>query len=185
MAGTNEILEFASEATTILTQDQYENNPQLENGLSGFTDNRIMNKILKQATLMAASLAQFMADNQEDDIVDTLDVPAMTALLTTAVLNSITESSAFASTQTTSGSTNLGNGMILKWGISTLIAGETNIAFPVQFPNNCFNVVGNDHSSNAYNVGTYTFTALGFKAIAKNNAGTDVITDIVWHAIGN
>lgn len=185
MAGESEILEFASEATNIMTQEQYEINNQLENGLAGFTDNRIMNKILKQSTLMAAALAKFIADNQDDDVVDTLDVPTLVEMLTTALLASITGSAAFDSTQAATGSTNLGNGMILKWGVATLSAGETNVAFPVQFPNACFNVVANDNTNNAYNVGTHTFGALGFKAIAKDNAGTPVITDIVWHAIGN
>lgn len=181
----NEILEFAESATAILSQAQYEANAQLPDGLSGFTDNLIINKILKQATLIAATVAQFMADNQVDDIVDTLDVPTLVAILTTATVAAVTESSAFDSTQSSSGSTNLGNGMILKWGTSTLTAGETNIAFPVQFPNDCFNVVGNDNSSNAYNIGTYTFTDMGFKAIAKDNILIAVATDIVWHAVGN
>ena len=185
MTATNEILEFAGSATAILSQAQYQANVQLENGLSGYTDNLIMNKILKQATLIAASVAQFIADNQVDDVVDTLPVNTIVTMLTNAIVFAVTNSSAFGSFQDQIGYTKLGNGTIEAWGTAVIAASETIVSFPTPFPNNCFNVTANDNTSSAHGVGTYSWDKDKFKAIAKDGSGTAQATTIVWRAVGN
>jgi len=75
---TNEILEFGENATggDILSQAAYDADAdRLIGNQVGVARQELVNKAMKQASVIAAAVGQFMADNQSNDIVDT-DTPA-------------------------------------------------------------------------------------------------------------
>jgi hypothetical protein len=85
---------------------------------------------------------------------------------------------------TANGSALLPGGIIIKWGISSVIGTGPNFTFPVAFPNNCFTaqITGN---ANAYSGGfvAKTFTPTGF--IVTRTDGGSGNTPYNYVAIGN
>lgn len=80
---TNEILPFAATdtGTNLLTQVEYNGDAQRPIGNQpGIARSKLVNKVLRQASLVAAAVAQYIADNQLDDVVDTL-TPAQLATM--------------------------------------------------------------------------------------------------------
>lgn len=78
---TNEILPFAGtdNGTNLLTQAQYNADAQrLIGNAPGVARLELVNKVLRQTSLMSAGLAQFIADLQQTGMVDTL-TPAQVA----------------------------------------------------------------------------------------------------------
>jgi hypothetical protein len=83
------------------------------------------------------------------------------------------------------------NGLIIKWGLSTLIenlgSGKTRIDFPVAFPNACFNV---QVTTNSTGYGTNTFVNVydllvaSFKCTSSTRSGSSSGGTIYWLAIG-
>ncbi|MCK4883518.1 MAG: hypothetical protein KAS30_01480 [Candidatus Diapherotrites archaeon] len=72
---TNEILKFAPSAISMLSQALYAgaSSPNADLGhVLGVADPELANKALKQSSLMAGGLAQFLADNQTNNITDAL-----------------------------------------------------------------------------------------------------------------
>jgi hypothetical protein len=101
MAGTNTILEFCATdtGTNLITDSAYNTDAQRPIGnQSGTARSALVNKALRQSTLMAAGLAQFIADNQANNILDTLTpatietylIAALQALGSPAVQNKST-----------------------------------------------------------------------------------------------
>lgn len=85
---TNEILPFASTdtGTNLLTQSEYSTDTQRPIGNQpGIARSKLVNKTLRQTSLVSAGVAQYMADNQATNIVDSL-TPAQIA---TALANSV------------------------------------------------------------------------------------------------
>ena len=84
---TNEILQFASQDTgsNLLTQAEYEGDAQRTIGHQpGIARSRLENKVLRQASLMAAGLAQFIVDNNNSSVTDSMSAQDIAdALLTT------------------------------------------------------------------------------------------------------
>lgn len=73
--GTNSILPFASTdtGTNLLTQAEYTADAQRTTGNQpGIARSKLVNKSMKQASIMASGLAQFIASYQGNDVVDTL-----------------------------------------------------------------------------------------------------------------
>ena len=72
---TNEILRFAETdtGTNLLTQVEYAADSQRPIGNQpGVARSKLVNKALRQSSLLAAGLAEFLADNQSNDITDGL-----------------------------------------------------------------------------------------------------------------
>lgn len=75
MSGTNEILQFASTntGTNLLTQAEYTADAQRSTGNQpGIARSKLVNKALRQTSLLAAGLAEFIADYQANNITDSL-----------------------------------------------------------------------------------------------------------------
>lgn len=75
MSGTNEILPFASTntGTNLLTQAEYAADAQRTTGNQpGIARSKLVNKSLRQASLLAAGLAEFIADYQSNNVTDSL-----------------------------------------------------------------------------------------------------------------
>ena len=72
---TNEILQFASTdtGTNLLTQAEYTADAQRTTGNQpGIARSKLVNKSLRQASLIAAGLAEFIADYQANNVTDSL-----------------------------------------------------------------------------------------------------------------
>jgi hypothetical protein len=85
---TNEILKFAETTISILSQAAYE--ALIDAGhVAGVASSAFENKALKQSSLIAAGVAQFIADNQGNDIVDTLTPQNVADYLLVAILANV------------------------------------------------------------------------------------------------
>lgn len=85
---TNEILTFSDTdtGTNLLTQAQYSADAQRPIGNQpGVAKSKLVNKVLKQTSLMAAALGKFVADNQAQDVQDTKTVTVLAGYLQSAV----------------------------------------------------------------------------------------------------
>ena len=79
----NEILKFVETDTTtnLLTQAEYSADPQRDIGNQpGIARSKLVNKAMRQASLIAAGIAQYVADKQALDVTDEL-TPAQFALM--------------------------------------------------------------------------------------------------------
>ena len=82
----NEIKKFASTATNILSQIEYEADAEKDSGnLPGTARSKLVNKAALQASIVAAALAQFIADNQGTDVTDALTPAALSAMFLAAL----------------------------------------------------------------------------------------------------
>jgi hypothetical protein len=69
----SEILVFGGSATNILSQVAYDGSIGRTGGhQSGKASSELENKALRQSSVMASGLAEFLKDNQPEDVVDTL-----------------------------------------------------------------------------------------------------------------
>lgn len=86
---TNEIVVFAGSPTAnVESQPLYEADPlRTEGNQPGIAEAPLNNKALRQATLLAAGLAQWIADNQTTNIVDTLTPAQIAALIQGLIQN--------------------------------------------------------------------------------------------------
>lgn len=147
---TNEILLFAETdtGTNLLTQAEYLADSQRPIGNQpGVARSKLVNKALRQASLIAAGLAEFLADNQSNNITDTL-TPQNISDYMTAVVRSL--------------------------GIPTAVAGGTADAITADFsPNvslaNGTTVIVRAGSANATTTPTFAPDGLTAKTIVKGN----------------
>lgn len=79
----NEIIPFAGDPMALVqTQAVFDADPQrIIGNQPGIAKASFVNKAMRQSSLIAAAVAQYIADNQETNIVDTLTPAAMSALL--------------------------------------------------------------------------------------------------------
>lgn len=87
MPGVNKILEFCATdtGTNLLTDAAYAADAQRPIGNQpGIARSPLVNKSLRQTSVIAAALAQFIADNQGADVTDSLTPTAIAAMLVTA-----------------------------------------------------------------------------------------------------
>lgn len=85
---TNEILQFASQDTgsNLLTQSEYEGDAQRTIGHQpGIARSRLENKVLRQASLMASGLAQFIVDNNASSVTDSMSAQDIADALSATV----------------------------------------------------------------------------------------------------
>ena len=99
---TNEILPFASTntGTNLLTQAEYAADAQRTTGHQpGIARSKLENKALRQASLLAAGLAEFIADYQANNVTDSLTPQNIADYLLAAIQANIPEI-AYATTTT-------------------------------------------------------------------------------------
>ncbi len=97
---TNEILKFAESATNILSQGDYDTDPQRDEGVSGIARSALNNKTQKQTSTVAAGVSQFIADNQSEDVTDDLTADEYAALFDTALKRGSSKDIIVATTST-------------------------------------------------------------------------------------
>ena len=156
---TNEILRFAETdtGTNLLTQAEYLADSQRPIGNQpGVARSKLVNKALRQASLIAAGVAEFLADNQANNITDGL-TPQDIADYMAAVVRSL--------------------------GIPTAVAGGTADAITADFtPNvsliNGTTVIVRAGSANATTTPTFAPDGLTAKTIVKGNNLALVAGDI-------
>ena len=156
---TNEILQFAETdtGTNLLTQAEYLADSQRPIGNQpGVARSKLVNKALRQASLISAGVAEFLADNQANNITDGL-TPQDIATYMEAVVRSL--------------------------GIPTAVAGGTADAITADFtPNvaltNGATVVVRAGSANATTTPTFAPDGLAAKTIVKGNNLALVAGDI-------
>lgn len=87
MAGENQILKFAQDATNILGQVAYDGDTDRSVGVSGVARSALQNKFQRQMSTIAAGIAQFIADynSAEDDVTDILTANQIEALFLDAL----------------------------------------------------------------------------------------------------
>lgn len=89
---TNEILQFATTntGTNLLTQAEYAADSQRTIGHQpGIARSKLENKVLRQASLMAAGLAEFIADYQSNNVTDALTAQNIADYLLAALQGSL------------------------------------------------------------------------------------------------
>lgn len=90
----NKILGFGTSATNELTDAAYAADAQrLSGNVPGVARSSLVNKVLHQTSVIAAGVAQYLADRQSADIVDTLTPAQVAALLTANLPNPVVGSS--------------------------------------------------------------------------------------------
>ena len=84
----NDFLPFATgEDANVMSQADYAALPAVENGFqSGVASSQQLNKVWRQSSTVAAAIAQFICDNQPDDVLDDGNVPAFTSKLQAALI---------------------------------------------------------------------------------------------------
>jgi hypothetical protein len=85
---TNEILPFATTntGTNLLTQSEYATGTQRPVGhVPGVAESKLENKALRQATLIAAGVAQFISQYQNNNVTDSLTVQQVADYLLASV----------------------------------------------------------------------------------------------------
>lgn len=94
---TNEILPFCEDdtGTNLLTQAEYlADAERLEGNTAGsIARSTLVNKFSRQASIISAGVAQFMADNQDENITDSLTPEQISSYLSKAITNEVDESS--------------------------------------------------------------------------------------------
>lgn len=156
---TNEILQFAETdtGTNLLTQAEYAADSQRPIGNQpGVARSKLVNKALRQSSLIAAGIAEFLADNQSNNITDSL-TPQNVADYMAAVVRSL--------------------------GIPTAVAGGTADAITADFtPNvaltNGTTVIVRAGATNATTTPTFAPDGLTAKTIVKGNNLALVAGDI-------
>lgn len=117
----NDFLPFAiATGSNVTPQDEYKELPAVSTGfVSGLADSMQINKAIRQGTVMASVLAQFIVDNTGNDVLDDGDTAPILALLNQAVGNISTAHIATATgsadeiTATFSPAITLSNGMVV------------------------------------------------------------------------
>lgn len=156
---TNEILQFAETdtGTNLLTQAEYLADAQRPIGNQpGVARSKLVNKALRQSSLIAAGIAEFLADNQSNNITDSL-TPQNIADYMAAVVRSL--------------------------GIPTAVAGGTADAITADFtPNvaltNGTTVIVRAGAANTTTTPTFSPDGLTAKTIVKGNNLALVAGDI-------
>ena len=117
----NDFLPFAiATGANVMSQDEYSKLPAVSTGfVSGLASSIQINKAIRQGTVMASILAQFIVDNTGNDVLDDGDTAPILALLNQAVGNISTAHIATATgsadeiTATFSPAITLSNGMVV------------------------------------------------------------------------
>lgn len=144
---TNDFLPFAGGAgANALPQADYAALAARTSGFgSGILLSENLNKALRQGSIMAAVLAQFIADNSGDNVVD----DGTTATIESSLVSALTAlwTSSFTGSNQSLGSggyQKFPGGLILQWGITPVVAAANTLytaSLPITFPNNGRSIV--------------------------------------------
>ena len=131
---TSTIYPFAPTDTgsNLLTTAEYEADPQrLIGHQPGVARSKLENKALKQASIMAAALAQFIADNAGDDVSDEQTPADIAAAIKKAATDAIVETFIGSS----SASWAKVGSLIIQWGYNNNVGANSvaDITFPIAF----------------------------------------------------
>ena len=93
---------------------------------------------------------------------------------------------------TSNGYAQIGDGLILQWGLTTDDAISGTVTFPQAFPNGCLNVVATCTANPVGNavrktLGVGNFSTSGFDYASRLDDGTNPVSgqrDFYWQAIG-
>lgn len=135
---TNEIIPFSSDVTAnVLTQAAYVADSQrLIGNQPGTARSSLVNKAMRQASIMVAGLAQFMADRQANNITDLLSPVQVENYLQDALHQRSASLPASISGATTSWYRKSSDGYI-EQGIAGVhiasLGGFTDVTFPIPF----------------------------------------------------
>ena len=142
---TNEILRFAETdtGTNLLTQSEYAADSQRPIGNQpGVARSKLVNKALRQSSLIAAGIAEFIADKQSNNITDSLTPQNIADYFEAAILSAIpsftqdgyfykADSSTVAFTKTGNGTATIKAGTIVDVsGTQVEFASATSITMP-------------------------------------------------------
>jgi hypothetical protein len=142
---TNEILRFAQTDTTtnLLTQAEYDADAQrLIGNQPGVARSKLVNKALRQSSLISAGIAEFIADKQSNNITDSLTPQNIADYFEAAILSAIpsftqdgyfykADSSTVAFTKTGNGTATIKAGTIVDVsGTQVEFASATSITMP-------------------------------------------------------
>lgn len=192
---TNKIYKFAENGTTsdLLTDSEYDADSQrLIGNQPGIARAKLVNKALKQHSVMSAGLASFLATNQATNIDDTLTGPQIETAIG-AALNGFAKGS--NQLLAVNGYQIFAGGLIIQWGtLNDAVNTDGVITFPITFPTAClFRICRNTNdfsttpAPDTIEVTAYdTKTVSSFKWVSTN-VNTGVLTapgTFSWFAIG-
>lgn len=182
----NDFLPFAAgSGANVITQSAYAVLTALPNGFaSGIAQSNQVNKVLRQASVMAGMLAQFIVDNSGQPAVDDGTTTTLEANLLAAVKAVGVGQNAHSFG--TSGYQKLASGFILQWGLYSLsatVGSSQAVTFPVAFVSAAMaGWCGVDNSA-GNQIGTGGLGLTGM-TVLKGNADNVARTG-TWFAIGN
>lgn len=162
---SNNILKIAGSSTNILTQDEYLASPQLDAGFSGHSNSQLINKMLKQMSMVAAGMSQFIANNQPEDVGDILTLDEYAALFSNA-----SKPGSFSGINTFAIDTILTNSD--QGQLWAAMDDNINLSLPLSadaLPGVCFTVYGNGYSNVTVNTQGSDKIANGLMGLTLTN----------------
>ena len=181
----NQILPFAQgQDANVLSQSDYAGDAmRLAGHQPGVARSALENKALRQATSMAAGLAQFIADGQADDVTDAKTPAEIAAMLADASTANVMEPATYSGVPQY---IKFKNGVIIQWGSNTVSASNSlRVSYPIAFPNNARSIIA---TLNAWDA---NFPTNGYLQTYADQAGSFVLTNkytqnatVFWVAIG-
>ncbi len=207
MTNAVDFLPFATgSGANVESQADYATAPTTEAGFSsGIASSAKFNKAMRQATFVAAALANWVSVEANVAVLDDGDLAGFTSKITAALdlfigsegyLKAATAAStyaplsAFTVAQAAVGYQKLPLGLVLQWGFVPALNNQAinTINFTIAFPNNPFMMMATPGtslalSSNAVGMGAAPISATqGQIAVPSGSPGT---TGAYWFAIGN
>lgn len=180
---TNDFLPVATSAgANVKTQAAYAALASLlANGFSsGVVDSPTFNKILRQSSFVSAAIAQFVADNQSNNVADDGNIANFEANLRTAIAASLRNTTPFTASMSGAGYQKLPSGIIIQWLSTGAVpaGGHVDINWPTAFPNA---VLGGTANVMGLSDNNATFSA----AFGGTSAGTTTTNCRVYNHSGN
>jgi hypothetical protein len=155
---TNELLPFASTDTTtnLLTQAEYVADAQRPLGNQpGLARSKLINKVLRQVSLLAAAIGKFTADRQATNVTDGLAVNDLAGAFVAALRaeNATTFSESGKQQLTNTGYQKFPGGLIVQWGFFIGVTGYfEQVNYPVPFTTAVFQVLANEGNAEGWGV---------------------------------
>lgn len=207
MTASSDFLPFATATgANVESQADYAAASTTSDGFSaGLASSAKFNKAMRQATFVAAALANWISVEANVSVLDDGDLAGFTSKITAALdmflggqgyLTAVEAAaeyaplSAFAVAQAAIGYQKLPIGLVLQWGFVPALNNQAinTINFTIAFPNNPFMMMATPGtslalSSNAVGMGAAPISATqGQIAVPSGSPGT---TGAYWFAIGN
>ncbi|WP_051916846.1 hypothetical protein [Serratia sp. Ag1] len=181
----NDFLPFGIGAeANVLTPADWSTLPARSKGFAaGAAKSKELNTAWRQSSVISSVVAQFIADNSNNDVLDNGDTTTLKNNLLAALAQVIAKQS--PSMQSGNGWTKLPTGVIFQYGISGLLGPNVTqtINFPIPFPNG---VVGASLGVYGATAGTAEYTAITKTSITLANGLVGSSSNpIFYFAVGN